>query len=76
MVLSVLIGIPAGIVAGLRPRSWTDRVVSVGSSLGVAIPDFWLAMLLVVVLSVNFHLLAPLGYVPVQPRRPTSGSST
>jgi peptide/nickel transport system permease protein len=64
MVLAVLIGIPAGIVAGLRPRSWTDRVVSVGSSLGVAIPDFWLAMLLVVVLAVNLHLLAPLGYVP------------
>ena len=63
MILSVLIGIPAGIVAGLRPRSWTDRVVSVGSSLGVAIPDFWLAMLLVVVLSVDFHLLAPLGYI-------------
>jgi peptide/nickel transport system permease protein len=64
MILAILIGIPAGIVAGLRPRSWTDRVVSVGSSLGVAIPDFWLAMLLIVVLAVNLHLLAPLGYVP------------
>ncbi len=64
MILAIVIGVPAGIVAGLRPRSWTDRVVSVGSSLGVAIPDFWLAMLLVVVLAVNLHLLAPLGYVP------------
>ncbi len=64
MVLAVVIGLPAGIVAGLRPRSWVDRVVSVGSSLGVAIPDFWLAMLLVVVFAVNLHLLAPLGYVP------------
>lgn len=63
MVLAVVIGLPAGIVAGLRPRSWVDRVVSVGSSLGVAIPDFWLAMLLVVVFAVNLHLLAPLGYV-------------
>ncbi len=63
MILAILIGIPAGIVAGLRPRSWIDRTVSVGSSLGVAIPDFWLAMLLVVVLAVNLHLLAPLGYV-------------
>jgi peptide/nickel transport system permease protein len=63
MVLAVLIGLPAGIVAGLRPRSWADRVVSLGSSLGVAIPDFWLAMLLVVVLAVNLKLLAPLGYV-------------
>jgi peptide/nickel transport system permease protein len=63
MVLAVLLGLPAGIVAGIRPRSWVDRVVTLGSSLGVAIPDFWLAMLLVVVLSVNFKLLAPLGYV-------------
>ncbi len=63
MILAVVIGLPAGIVAGLRPRSWVDRVVSVGSSLGVAIPDFWLAMLLVVVFAVDLHLLAPLGYV-------------
>ncbi len=63
MVLAVILGLPAGIAAGLRPRSWIDRAVSVGSSLGVAIPDFWLAMLLVVVLAVNLHLLAPLGYV-------------
>ncbi len=63
MVLAIVLGLPAGIIAGLRPRSWVDRTVSVGSSLGVAIPDFWLAMLLVVVLAVNLHLLAPLGYV-------------
>ena len=63
MILAVILGLPAGIIAGLRPRSWIDRTVSVGSSLGVAIPDFWLAMLLVVVLAVNLHLLAPLGYV-------------
>ena len=75
MVLAVVIGLPAGIVAGLRPRSWVDRVVSVGSSLGVAIPDFWLAMLLVVVFAVNLHLLAPLGYVPFA-TSPPSGSST
>jgi len=41
----------------------------------VAIPDFWLAMLLVVVLAVNLHLLAPLGYRAVQPV-PSRGSST
>ena len=64
MVLAVVLGLPAGIIAGLRPRSWADRAVSVGSSLGVAIPDFWLAMILVVVLAVNLHLLSPLGYVP------------
>jgi peptide/nickel transport system permease protein len=63
MVLAVFIGVPAGIAAGVRPRSVVDRVVTVGSSLGVAIPDFWLAMILVVVLSINLHLLSPIGYV-------------
>jgi len=64
MVVAVLIGLPAGIVAGLRPRSWADRIVTAVSSLGVAVPDFWLAMLLVILLAIKAHLLPPLGYTP------------
>lgn len=64
MVTAVLIGLPTGIVAGLRPRSWADRIVTAVSSLGVALPDFWLAMLLVIVLAIHAHLLPPLGYTP------------
>jgi peptide/nickel transport system permease protein len=64
MVTAVLIGLPAGIVAGLRPRSWADRIVTVTSSLGVALPDFWLAMLLVILLAIHTHVLPPLGYTP------------
>jgi peptide/nickel transport system permease protein len=63
MVVAILLGLPAGVAAALRPRSWIDRTTTVLSSAGVAVPDFWLAMLLVVVLAVNLHLLAPLGYV-------------
>ncbi|MGH9016407.1 MAG: ABC transporter permease, partial [Acidimicrobiales bacterium] len=51
MVTVILIGLPTGIVAGLRPRSWADRIVTAVSSLGVAVPDFWLAMLLVIALA-------------------------
>jgi peptide/nickel transport system permease protein len=65
MVVAVLIGLPAGILAGLRPRSWADRVVTAVSSLGVAMPDFWLAMLLVILLAIKTHLLPPLGYTPL-----------
>jgi peptide/nickel transport system permease protein len=64
MVVAVLIGLPTGIVAGLRPRSWADRIVTAVSSLGVAMPDFWLAMLLVIFLAIHTHLLPPLGYTP------------
>jgi peptide/nickel transport system permease protein len=62
MVAAILLGLPTGIVAGLRPRSWADRIVTAVSSLGVAMPDFWLAMLLVILLAIHTHLLPPLGY--------------
>ena len=64
MVMALLIGLPTGIIAGLRPRSWADRVVTAVSSLGVAMPDFWLAMLLVILLAIHTHVLPPLGYTP------------
>ncbi len=63
MLLAILIGVPAGIIAGVRNGSASDRLVTVGSSLGVAIPDFWLALLLVIVFAVDTHLLPALGYV-------------
>jgi peptide/nickel transport system permease protein len=63
MILAVLIGVPAGIVAGVHSGSARDRLVTVGSSLGVAIPDFWLALLLVIWFAVDSHILPALGYV-------------
>jgi peptide/nickel transport system permease protein len=63
MLLAILIGVPAGIIAGVRNGTASDRLVTVGSSLGVAIPDFWLALLLVIVFAVDTHLLPALGYV-------------
>ncbi len=63
MLLSILIGVPAGIISGIRNGTASDRLVTVGSSLGVAIPDFWLALLLVIVFAVDTHLLPALGYV-------------
>jgi len=65
MVVSVLLGVPAGILSGVRQGSMRDRTVTVGSSLGVAIPDFWLAIMLVTLFAVDFHLLPALGYTPL-----------
>jgi peptide/nickel transport system permease protein len=63
MLLAIIIGIPAGIISGVRQGTAPDRLVTVGSSLGVAIPDFWLALLLVIVFAVELHVLPALGYV-------------
>jgi len=63
ILLAVIIGIPAGIISGVRQGTAPDRLVTVGSSLGVAIPDFWLALLLVIVFAVWLHVLPAIGYV-------------
>ncbi|HEX4492638.1 MAG TPA: ABC transporter permease [Acidimicrobiia bacterium] len=65
MVVSLIIGIPGGILAGLKPGSARDRSVTFGTSLGIAMPDFWVAMILVVLFAVKTHLLPAIGYVGI-----------
>ncbi|MBM3674757.1 MAG: ABC transporter permease [Actinobacteria bacterium] len=62
--VTIAFGIPLGIIAGTRPGSIVDRVVTFMSSIGLAIPDFWLAMVLVTILAVNLQMLPAIGYVP------------
>jgi peptide/nickel transport system permease protein len=64
MFVAILIGLPAGIVSGLHQGTARDRLVTVGSSIAVAVPDFWLAMLLIIVFAVKLEWLPALGYTP------------
>ena len=63
LVVSILIGIPLGIRAGTRPGTASDRAATVASSAGIAIPDFWLAIILALIFAVKLHVLPDLGYV-------------
>ncbi len=65
LVVIILIGVPAGLLAGTRPGTIIDRILTVGSSAGIAVPDFWLAMVLVVLFAVKLHLLPSIGYVGI-----------
>jgi peptide/nickel transport system permease protein len=62
--LALVVGVPAGLVAGLKPGSWIDRVVSVLATLGVAIPNFWLGLLLVMYFSLQLGWFPAVGYTP------------
>jgi peptide/nickel transport system permease protein len=62
VVFSALIGIPLGIVAGMRPGSFVDRAVGVGTSFGIALPDFFLGTALVVFFAVQRSWLPAIGY--------------
>ena len=61
MFVAVLIGVPVGLVGGVRPGSWADRLSGGFSILGVAVPYFWFALILVLVFAVNLHVLPSLG---------------
>jgi ABC-type dipeptide/oligopeptide/nickel transport system permease component len=61
MLVAVLIGMPVGIIGGVRPGSWADRLSSGFAVLGVAVPYFWFALVLVLVFAVNLRWLPSLG---------------
>jgi len=62
MLLSVAVAIPAGIVAAVRPNGFWDMLGSVVALGGIAMPPFFLAILLIFGLAVSLHLLPPSGY--------------
>lgn len=62
LAFSVIVGVSVGALAALRPGSFLDRVATVGASLGVAIPNFWLGLLLIVAFAVDRRLLPAGGY--------------
>ncbi len=67
MVMGVLIAIPAGIVSAIRPNSKWDVVGTIACLSGVAIPPFWLGIVLVFVMAVMLRWLPPTGFVsPVE----------
>jgi peptide/nickel transport system permease protein len=60
VVISWIIGLPVGIISAFRPNSLVDNVVRSLSILFLAIPGFWLGMLMVLALLFWFHYKAPL----------------
>jgi peptide/nickel transport system permease protein len=61
MVVAIIIGAPLGLLAGIKPNSWLDHIATGISVLGVAIPYFWLALLLILFLAVDIHVFPSLG---------------
>ena len=57
LALAVLIGIPAGVLAGARPRHWLGRLAMGGSLFGISIPTFWLGLILMMTFGVGLHWL-------------------
>ena len=65
MGLSVLVGVPLGIWAGLKPHALSTRGIMTGSVLGFSLPNFWVGLMLIMVFAVY------LGWLPASGRGAT-----
>lgn len=63
MIIALAIGLPAGIVAAANKGRWPDYAANLFALSGMSIPNFWLGLLLIFVVSVRWHLLPSSGYV-------------
>lgn len=64
LVLTLIIAVPLGVLAAIRKGTWVDNALSGFALIGQSIPVFWLGIMLILVVSVQFRLL------------PTSGSGS
>ncbi|MEX2540914.1 MAG: ABC transporter permease [Trueperaceae bacterium] len=66
MTLSVLIAIPLGALAAIHRGKLVDKLITVGTTFGIAVPNFWIGILLVLLFGLLFHLLPAGGRVSFQ----------
>jgi peptide/nickel transport system permease protein len=63
-VLAVLIAIPLGTLSALYKDTWIDHAIRVISIAGLAVPSFWLGMVIILVLLSYFHYHPPITFTP------------
>lgn len=61
LLMAVVIGIPLGLYAGLKPEAWTSKTIMAGSILGFSLPTFWVGIMLIMVFAVMLGWLPSTG---------------
>lgn len=62
---AVLVGVPAGVAAALRRGGWLDSAVRGLATLGIAVPGYWLGLLLLMVFALGLGWFPTIGYTPL-----------
>ncbi|MGH6943867.1 MAG: ABC transporter permease [Geminicoccaceae bacterium] len=63
--IATAIAVPAGLISALKRHSAFDHAVTFIAFLGLSMPEFWLAILLIIVFAANLQWLPAIGYVPL-----------
>jgi peptide/nickel transport system permease protein len=64
MIVALAIGIPTGIISAVKKGTAVDYTANVIALSGLSIPNFWLGIMLIMLISVRWQLLPASGYVP------------
>jgi peptide/nickel transport system permease protein len=62
LLLAAGLGLPGGLVAALRHDKWLDRAILIKTQIVLAIPNFWLAMVLIFIFAISLHWLPAGGF--------------
>ncbi|MFQ5684291.1 MAG: ABC transporter permease, partial [Candidatus Binatia bacterium] len=63
--VAILISIPLGTLAALKQDTWVDYVIRIFSIAGLAMPSFWLGILMILFLLIYFQWVPPMFYTPI-----------
>ncbi len=64
ILIGLLISVPLGVFAAINRGSWADRLTIFGTSLGIAAPEFFIGLLLVLLVALEWGWLPATGYIP------------
>lgn len=65
LAVALVIALPLGVISAVRQGSATDYVATVFSQAGISIPDFWMGIMLILLMSLVLGWLPPSGYVSI-----------
>jgi len=66
LIVTIVVGVPVGILAAIRRGGFFDYTSNVFSSLGMALPSFWLGFMLILVFAVDLRWVPAAGYRPIE----------
>ena len=61
-IVSVIVGIPLGVISAVRRGTWLDSTVTILANLGITLPAFWLGILLIYVFAIYIDWLPVMGF--------------
>ena len=64
-IIAVCIGVPSGIIAAVGRGTWWDHLANAIGLAGLSTPNFWLGIMMILLISVHLGWLPPSGYVPL-----------